>query len=176
MVKRWCGKCEHWRSPQPNWRGMVVGQGAWGYGWLSVIAYLRTTLRLPLRQIQGYLETLHEVRVSVGELTEVLHRVCKEGQGQLPRLKEEMRGSAQLHMDETGWRENGQNGYVWVCSTGWAAPVRYYEYDRRRSQAVAQRLLGHNSRRAEQRLLCGYNRYLGRHQRCWCICCETCTS
>jgi hypothetical protein len=168
IVKRWCGKCEHWRSPHLDWRGMVVGQGRLGIRLVSVIAYLRTTLRLPLRQVQEYLETMHGVRVSVGELTEVLHRVCKEGQGLLQGLKEEMRRSVQLHMDETGWREDGQNGYVWVCSTGGAEPVRYYEYDHSRSQAVAQRLLGAQFAGVlSSDFYAGYNRYLGRHQRCW---------
>jgi hypothetical protein len=168
VVKRWCGKCEHWRSPHLGWQGMVVGQGRLGIRLVSVIAYLRTTLRLPLRQIQEYLETMHGVRVSVGELMEVLHRVRKEGQGLLQGLKEEMRRSAQLHMDETGWREDGQNGYVWVCSTAGVAPVRYYEYDRSRSQAVAQRLLGAQFTGVlSSDFYGGYNRYLGPHQRCW---------
>ncbi len=168
MVKRWCGKCEHWRSPQLAWRGMVVGQGRLGIRLVSVIAYLRTTLRLPLRQIQEYLGAMHGVRVSVGELTEVLHRVRKEGQGLLQGLKEEMRRSVQLHMDETGWREDGQNGYVWVCSTGGVEPVRYYEYDHSRSQGVAQRLVGAQFAGVlSSDFYAGYNRYLGRHQRCW---------
>jgi hypothetical protein len=67
---------------------MVVGQGRLGIRLVSVIAYLRTRLRLPLRQIQEYLGTMHGVRVSVGELTEVLHRVRKEGQGLLQGLKD----------------------------------------------------------------------------------------
>lgn len=168
IVKRWCGKCEHWQSPRLDWRGMVVGQGRLGIRLVSVIAYLRTTLRLPLRQIQEYLETMHGVRVSVGELMEVLHRVRKEGQGQLRGLKEEMRRSAQLHVDETGWREDGQNGYVWACSTSGARPVRYYEYDHSRSQAVAQRLLGAQFEGVlSSDFYAGYNGYLGRHQRCW---------
>ena len=177
MVKRWCAKCEHWRSPcislrgrspHLDWRGTVVGQGRMGIRLVSVISYLRTTLRLPLRQIQEYLGTMHGVRVSVGELTEILHRVRKKGQGPLQGLKEEMRRSAQLHMDETGWREDGQNGYVWVCSTGGAEPVRYYEYDHSRSQAVAQRLLGAQFAGVlSSDFYAGYNRYPGRHQRCW---------
>ena len=169
VMKRWCAKCEHWRSPHLDWRGMVVGQGRLGIRLVSVIAYLRTTLRLPLRQIQEYLGTMHGVRVSVGELTELLHRVRKEGQGQLQGLREEMRRSALLHMDETGWREDGQNGYVWVCSTGGGVePVRYYEYDHSRSQAVAQRLLGAQFGGVlSSDFYVGYNRYLGRHQRCW---------
>jgi len=168
VVKRWCAKCGGWRGPHLDWQGLVVGQGRLGVRLVSVIAYLRTTLRLPLRQIQGYLETLHGVRVSVGELVEVLHRVRKEGQGLLQSLSAQMRNSALLHMDETGWREDGQNGYIWVCSTGGTEPVRYYEYDRSRSQAVVQRLLGAQFRGVlSTDFYAGYNRYLGRHQRCW---------
>ena len=59
VVKRWCAKCAGWRGPHVDWQGLVVGQGRLGVRLVSVIAYLRTTLRLPLRQIQGYLETLH---------------------------------------------------------------------------------------------------------------------
>ncbi|TLM98623.1 IS66 family transposase [bacterium] len=129
---------------------------------------MRTTLRLPLRQIQEYLATMHGVRVSVGELVELLHGVRKEGQELLEGLRAEMRHSALLHMDETGWREDGENGYVWVCSTGGAEAVRYYEYDRRRSQVVVQRLLGAQFRGVlSTDFYAGYNRYLGPHQRCW---------
>lgn len=167
VVKRWCARCEGWRSPRLEWRE-VVGQGRLGIRLVSVIAYLQTTLRLPLRQIQEYLETMHGVRVSVGELVEVLHRVRKQGEVLLQALCTEMRNSALLHMDETGWREDGENGYVWVCSTGGAEPIRYYEYDHSRSQAVVRRLLGAQFTGVlSTDFYAGYNGYLGRHQRCW---------
>jgi len=38
-----------------------------------------------------------------------------------------------VHSDETSWREDGQNGYVWCLATGGAQPIRYYEYDRSRA-------------------------------------------
>jgi Transposase IS66 family len=37
-----------------------------------------------------------------------------------------------VHMDETGWRENGQNGYVWGLVTPGPEPVCSYAYDRSR--------------------------------------------
>ncbi len=40
---------------------------------ISLIATLRTVMRLPLRQIRDLLQMLHGVQVSVGELVEVLH-------------------------------------------------------------------------------------------------------
>jgi len=79
-----------------------------------------------------------------------------------------MRGSTTLHMDETGWREDGQNGYVWVGSTPGADGVRYYEYHRSRGRKVVQRLLGAQFAGVLHSDFYGaYNVYLGAHQRCW---------
>jgi transposase len=135
---------------------------------VSVMAYLRTSLRLPCRCIQEYLETMHGVHVSVGEIVEVLHRVRRQVQPELGQLRRQMRGSAALHMDETGWREDGQNGYVWVGSTCGPEAVRYYEYDRSRGRKVVQRLLGAEFAGVLHSDFYGaYNIYLGAHQRCW---------
>jgi hypothetical protein len=73
-----------------------------------------------------------------------------------------------LHGDETSWRENGQNGYIWAFSTPGEQGVRYYEYDRSRGQAVLKRLLGgqfHGHLVSD--FYVGYNEYAGPHQRCW---------
>jgi hypothetical protein len=70
-------------------------------------------------------------------------------------------------MDETGWRENGQTGYIWELTTGGAAPVRYYEYDHSRAGAVAQRLLRGFRGVLVSDFYGAYNVYTGRHQRCW---------
>ncbi|MCC7355385.1 MAG: transposase, partial [Anaerolineae bacterium] len=56
-------------------------------------------------------------------------------------------GESVVHQDETGWREDGQNGYVWVTATEGAEAVRYYAYSASRSHHVAQRLLGAGFRR-----------------------------
>ena len=43
-------------------------------------------------------------------------------------LLAQARASPVAHMDETGWRENGQNGYVWGLATPGPQPVRYYHH------------------------------------------------
>ena len=58
----------------------VLGQGRLGVKITSVIAYLRTVMRLPARQVQAYLKTLHGLSISVGEIVEVSHRLTKEMQ------------------------------------------------------------------------------------------------
>src|SRR6266480_487305 len=75
-----------------------------------LIATLRTVMRLPFRQIQLYLATLHHVHLSVGELVEVLHRVAEHVEPMVEALKHQVQASPAIQADETGWREDGKNG------------------------------------------------------------------
>jgi hypothetical protein len=142
VVKRWCPHCECWRSPQLDLSGQVFGQGRIGMRVAALVAYLRTTLRLPVRQVQTYLATLHELQLSVGEIVELAHDVRQQLHGQADTLLEQVRQQPVVHQDETGWRENGQNGYIWATVSDGPEAVRYYEYSPSRSHQVALRLLG----------------------------------
>jgi hypothetical protein len=84
------------------------------------------------------------------------------------RLKKEVRGSALVHADESGWREEGQNGYIWAFCTPGEQGVCYYEYDRSRGQGVVTRILGEEFQGVLGSDFYGaYNVYRGPHQRCW---------
>ncbi len=93
VVKRWCPHCERWRSPQLDLSGQVFGQGRIGVRVAALVAYLRTTLRLPVRQVQTYLATLHELHLSVGEIVELAHDVRQQLQGQADQLLAQVRSS-----------------------------------------------------------------------------------
>jgi transposase len=169
IFKSWCPRCECWHTPRLDLRGVVLGRGRLGVRLISLIAYLRTELRMTVRAIRRYLQVVHELVLSNGEIVEVLHRVREVGQPALRELREQMRSSAVVHADETGWREDGQGGYVWTFSTpDGPDTVRYFERDKSRSGKVALRILD----RAFKGMLIsdffvGYNRYKGAHQRCW---------
>jgi transposase len=168
VIKRWCPQCQKWHSPQLDLSGQVFGQGRIGVRVASLVAYLRTTLRLPVRQVQVYLATLHELHLSVGEIVELSHDVRQQLQPQADELKAQAQTSPIVHADETGWRENGQNGYVWTVVTPGPEAVRYYEYAASRSHHVILRLLGDRFRGVLVSDFYGaYNLVPGRHQRCW---------
>ena len=168
VVKRWCPQCQKWHSPQLDLSGQVFGQGRIGVRIASLVSYLRTTLRLPIRAIQSYLATLHNLRLSVGELVGLTHEVREELQPQADELKAAMQTSTVTHGDETGWRENGKNGYAWVFVTSGPEAVRYFEYDHSRSHLVAERILGADWRGClVTDFYAAYNLIPGRHQRCW---------
>lgn len=168
IIKRYCPHCERWRSPKLDLQGQVFGQGRIGVRLASLIAYLRQTLRMTVRHIQDYLATVHRFKVSIGEIVELLHDVRQATAGAVNELKGQMWQSKLLHADETGWRENGQNGYIWSFATPGEGAVRYYQYDSSRGQTVlglilARQFHGH----LVSDFYAGYNNYEGEHQRCW---------
>jgi transposase len=168
VIKRWCPHCRRWRSPQLDLSGQVLGQGRIGVRIAALIAFLALVLRLPLRRIQAHLRIVHQLTISSGEVVELLHAVRRTLQSQVDALKAQARASPILHGDETSWRENGVNGYIWAFSTPGADPIRYYEYDHSRGQAVVKRLLdGWFDGHLVSDFYCGYNVYAGKHQRCW---------
>ena len=168
VIKRWCPKCESWRTPKLDLADQVLDQGRIGLQTSSLVAYLRISLRLTIRQIVIYLKTLHNLRLSIGQVVEILHRLSAKFTPLVANLKAQARASPILHADETGWRENGLNGYIWAFSTPGEEAVRYYEYDRSRGQGVVKRILDDEFKgHLVTDFYAGYNIYSGAHQRCW---------
>lgn len=139
-----------------------------GYAWRRWSPTSKTVLRLPIRRIQEYLATLHGLDLSVGEITRLLRQVRTTLEPDLDTIKAQARASPVLYADETGWREDGQNGSIWAFSTEGEDAVRYYAYDPSRGGVVLQRILGGQfTGHLVSDFYCAYNRYAGPHQRCW---------
>jgi len=165
IYKGWCTTCGKWREAPVDLGGQVMGQGRLGVRISSAIAYLRTIMRLPIRQIQAYLSTLHGLQVSIGEIVELLHRIREQTKAQVESLKAEIRASPAIQADETSWREDGINGYIWSVNT---PKIRYYEYHHSRSGDVIKELVGESFEGVMgSDFYAGDNKYLGPHQRCW---------
>jgi transposase len=161
----WCSECGTWREAPLDVSREVIGHGRMGVKLTSVMAYLRTVMRLPVRQIQAYLATLHGLKISNGEIVKLLHRATGHLEPLLAALKQEIRASPAVQADETGWRENGKHGYIWSVST---PEVRYYEYHHSRGSEVVKQLLGESFEGVlGSDFYASYNSYEGPHQRCW---------
>jgi hypothetical protein len=168
VFKGYCPRCGVWRHAEAYPAGAVVGQRRFGVRLMALVGYLSESLRLPYELIQSYLERMHGVRISVGALADLRCGLAGALQATRDALKAEIRGSPIVHADETGWREDGQNGYVWVFSTPGAQGARYYVFDRSRAQRVVEEFLGEEFQGVLGSDFYGaYNVYTGRHQRCW---------
>src|SRR5437660_2593174 len=165
IFKGWCAECQKWQEAPVDVHAEVLGQGRIGVRLASLMATLRTVMRLPIRQIRDLLHILHGFEVSIGEIVEVLHRLVALAQPVLDDLKTTVRASPAVQADETGWREDGLNGYIWsVCPP----TVRYYEYHHSRAGEVVKHLIGEEFQGVlGSDFYAGYNIHQGVHQRCW---------
>ena len=165
FLGRQCPVCNQERTPTVDLRGDVVGQHRVSAATMALIATLREVGRLPVRTIQWQLETLHGLHLSTGEIVELLHAVRQQAAPLVEALKAEVQASPVVHGDETGWREQGQNGYLWTFDT---PTVRYFERHATRSGDVVAAVLGAAYEGTVVSDFYGaYNRHAGRHQRCW---------
>ena len=161
FIARICPLCEQRRIPRAD---VALGKQRLGINLVSLIAALREEARLPYRTIQWYLQTVRQLSLSVGTLVGVIHRVARQAQGELGSIRERIRGSPVVHADETGWRENGANGYVWTFST----PAERYFLRRGRNKEVVDEALGEDfSGTLVSDFYAAYHHYDGPKQRCW---------
>lgn len=164
-IAGWCGACHKRYVPKIDLSGEVVGNSRLGVRLMSLVADLSTNCRMPHRTIQRIMNGLYGLKISLGEISEILHRVAERGLEAYNDLKWEIRGSPMVNADETGWREDGINGYIWSFST---PSARYLLRDRSRAGEIVSRTLGEEFGGVlVSDFYGGYNAYGGVKQRCW---------
>ena len=163
-VERSCPGCHRRWTPPADLGGVVAGYQRLGIGLVALIATLREVGRLPIRTIQWYLAQVHQLRLSVGAIVAVSHRVAAWGAAELERIRARVRASPVVCADETGWRQDGRNGYVWTFGTPSAV---LFQHGRRTKAMVDVVLDGTFSGVLVSDFYAAYHHYPGLHQRCW---------
>ena len=163
-VARICPGCRRRCLPPTQLDGVVMGKQRLGVNVLSLIATLREEGRLPIRSVQWYLDTVHQLRLSVGAIVSAIHRTAQRAQPAVAGIVDRIRASPVVHADETGWRQSGANGYVWTFST----PTERYFLRRGRGKAVVDEALSDAfSGVLVSDFYAAYHHYDGPKQRCW---------
>ena len=164
FMARTCALCRQRRLPRDPLEGLVVGRQRFGVNLVSLIVTLREEGRLPIRSIQQYLQTVHQLKLSVGAIVDTIHQVARRAQPAVIEMVDRIRGSPVVHADETGWRQDGVNGYVWTFST----PTDRYFLRRGRGKEVVDEALGDSFIGVlVSDFYAAYNHYPGLKQRCW---------
>ena len=139
-IARTCPACRRRCTPPAVLDGVVLGQQRLGVNLLSLIATLREEGRLPIRSVQWYLDTVHQLRLSVGAIVSIAchspDRAAgptsggRDPNGPHPRQPSGPRRRNRL----ARCLENiGANGYVWTFST-WDCGNGSSDRDRRRDR------------------------------------------
>ena len=165
FMARTCPLCRKRWSPRSDaLQGLAIGRKRFGPNLASLMVTLREEARLPIRSIRWYLETVHRLKLSVGAIVEATHRAAQQARPALDAMLQRIRGSPAVNADETGWREDGVNGYVWTFCT----PTERYFLRRGRGKPVVDEVLGESfSGVLVSDFYAAYNHYPGLKQRCW---------
>lgn len=163
--EQYCGRCNKTYVRPVDFTPITGGGGHYGVDLISLVATLKINARVAIGTIQDLLKSVYRVEISAGSITEMLHRVAKTGKQTYDQLQNEVRNSFYVHADETGWRENGQNGYIWSFST---PTTRFLTYSHSRAHNVPEGVLGSPYKGILiSDFFSAYSYHLGEHQRCW---------
>jgi transposase len=116
-----------------------VPKGYLGANVLIQAAILKYYHCLPYRKICELFEDMAGLKVSPGGVSQALARISEWIDVEREEIIQAIRGSPQVHCDETGWRLDGKRSWVWALVN---EKLAYYHVDRSRRKKVIQELLG----------------------------------
>jgi hypothetical protein len=164
LLERVCPQCGEKAVPTLDGHDGLVGQHRLGPRLMALITTLHEEGRMPVDVIQRHLASVWKLTLSSGAIEGVLLAVATRGTKLVEAIKAEVRQSAIVHADETGWREDGQNRFVWLIA---ADTARYLAIGRRNSEHIDD-LLGKDFAGTLVTDFYGvYDHFPGEKQRCW---------
>lgn len=168
IFKRYCFSCKRRYYPTPDLSSYVIGKYRIGINLMALISTMREEERQPIKTIQQHLKTFYHLKLSEGEIVAICHKVAFFGKPEYQKIKKEVLKSPVIYADETGGRENGNNGYFWNFSN---TTHQFLLYRQSRGAKVVREITGEDGKNYEGVMVSdfytAYNEYAGFHQRCW---------
>lgn len=160
ITRHWCSRCEEYRKSPDAPSIPRIGLNCLGY-----ILYARYRLRLTDEKIRESLKDFYGFSISLGEIVEKLKEAEKLFGQDYKAISELIKQAKVVHADETGWRMDGENFWLWVFLTD--KGVRYVIEDSR-GKGVAEKVLGEKKDRVIiSDSYAAYFKIPGDHQTCW---------
>jgi transposase len=108
----WCPSCQAFhQAPLPN--GVVEGQ-LFGQRLVALTAMMKGALHTSYRCLQAFFADALDIEVSTGHFARTVARVSEALAAPYEELKEQVPSEPVLHVDETGFKENGKKRWIWV--------------------------------------------------------------
>lgn len=128
-------------------------------------AHLKFGLGLSLEKIEALFYEVYGLKISSGALSEILSRLGAQMEPAYLFLQGAIKSAPVLNGDETGWRVDGVNHWLWSFSS---SALAYYHIDRSRGQKVVSLILGENfSGVLVSDFYSAYNLICSLKQKCW---------
>jgi transposase len=132
----YCSECQ--KMVTAPYHPQQVPRGHLGASVLIQAAILKYYHCLPYEKIAELFKDMGGLTVSPGGLSQALARVSEWLGVEKRVLLTAIRGSPQVHADETGWRLDGKKSWVWAFVN---ERLAYYEVNRSRGRKVVRNIL-----------------------------------
>lgn len=111
LHRKWCHKCK--KLVEPEVPG-ALPNARFGLNIMLLVMYLHLALRVPGAKICEYFRTLHDIKMSEGEIPHILTQLAREYGDYYSYLEKLVRAARVKYTDSTSWRIKGKNYTAWV--------------------------------------------------------------
>lgn len=156
----WCKECQKEVSSGEKLSGSLYGPMLH-----AMVCYWHFSLSLTFGKIEKLLFEQYRLKISRGQLSELVTRSAMEFNGAYEDLKTSLLDQPHLYADETGWRNDGDNWWLWSFSNN---DVSCYVIDKSRGGKIVRNVLGDSySGVLSSDFYGAYNGIVCEKQKCW---------
>jgi len=143
IERRYCKKCKQIvEAPVSE----VLPRARLGIRVMLIVTYLKIARRMTEDAIPELLWTLFRIKISEGEVISILSQVAEAFGPYYKKLIEDIQNASARYIDETSWRINGKNAYLWTFVTKGEA---LYKIASSRSHKVPLEVVGKKAKGAD---------------------------
>ncbi len=133
---RYCKTCDKIVEPKVT---DALPNSRFGLKLMLLVLALKLDSRVPSNKIVSILDTIFQIKISDGEIYGILKQLKTAFGDYYQELEKKIREALIKNLDETSWRINGQNNWLWIFIN---KEVALYAIDRKRSSKVPIKILG----------------------------------
>lgn len=157
--------CTHCEKPVSARSGEAMPKCRLGLNVTLLAAFMKYELHLPLGKICKNLEVCFGLKTTPATIYNHIKLLSQYYEGEYEKIKERIRKSEAVNTDETSWRINGKNYWLWAFL---AEDAVLFKIDKSRSGDVPIDVLGKEFGGVlSTDFFAAYNRLLCRKQKCW---------
>ena len=136
IERRYCKHCKRMVEPiVPD----ALPNARFGLRLMLLVVFLKIGLALPVEKIAFLLKTQYKLNISKGEIIKILKQVAKAFGPYYKELKHKIKEARVKHSDETGWRIDGKNHWLWILIN---REVALYIIRKKRNYKVPEKIFG----------------------------------
>lgn len=163
LERQWCPFCKKEVSPKPT---EVIPYSRLGINLIIQALFWHYSCRLPYEVMTTMFAKTYNIKIEKGTIAEIFQRAKDHLGPAYNELLKVVRASPTKHADETSWRIDGQNAWLWAFLT---KDTAFYTIEETRGKGVPEKTLAGSS--PEDCLVhddyAAYSKLPVNHQSCW---------